>query len=188
MVKRPWRVVVLRLGHRYVRDKRITSHVGLTARAFGAKGFWISGDRDSQIMETLRRVCTQWGYRDFEVRTGVSWKSCINEWKREGGEVVHLTMYGLHVDSVIGKIRSTPHDKLVVVGGPKVPSEMFSLADYNVAIGHQPHSEVAALAVFLDRLFEGKTLRLTPEDAKLVIEPAAHGKLVHRCNNTVKKK
>ena len=29
-------VSVLRLGHRRDRDKRITSHLGLTARAFGA--------------------------------------------------------------------------------------------------------------------------------------------------------
>ncbi len=30
------RLSVLRLGHRRERDKRITSHLGLTARAFGA--------------------------------------------------------------------------------------------------------------------------------------------------------
>ena len=32
----PPRLSVLRLGHRRQRDKRITSHLGLTARAFGA--------------------------------------------------------------------------------------------------------------------------------------------------------
>ena len=48
--------------------------------------------------------------------------------------------------------RSIPNDKpaVVVVGGTKVPSEVFHLSDYNISVGNQPHSEVAALAVFLD--------------------------------------
>ena len=43
---------------------------------------------------------------------------------------------------------------LVVVGGAKVSGTIFELADYNIAIGHQPHSEVAALAVFLDNVLD----------------------------------
>ncbi len=39
---------------------------------------------------------------------------------------------------------------VVVVGGTKVPGELFKIADHNVSIGNQPHSEVAALAVFLE--------------------------------------
>ncbi|MCG7848715.1 MAG: tRNA (cytidine(56)-2'-O)-methyltransferase, partial [ANME-2 cluster archaeon] len=31
-------IVVLRLGHRPERDQRVTTHVGLTARALGASG------------------------------------------------------------------------------------------------------------------------------------------------------
>jgi tRNA (cytidine56-2'-O)-methyltransferase len=41
---------------------------------------------------------------------------------------------------------------LLVVGGAKVPSDLYHLATYNVAVGHQPHSEVAAVAVVLARL------------------------------------
>ena len=37
------KVYVLRIGHRPGRDKRITTHVALVARAFGANGF-ILGD------------------------------------------------------------------------------------------------------------------------------------------------
>ena len=40
--------------------------------------------------------------------------------------------------------------KRQVVGGTKVPGELFKIADHNVSIGNQPHSEVAALAVFLE--------------------------------------
>jgi predicted SpoU family rRNA methylase len=31
-------VVILRIGHRPERDQRVTTHVGLTARALGAQG------------------------------------------------------------------------------------------------------------------------------------------------------
>ncbi|HYS71492.1 MAG TPA: tRNA (cytidine(56)-2'-O)-methyltransferase, partial [Thermoplasmata archaeon] len=37
--------------------------------------------------------------------------------------------------------------------------DVFGLAGFNVAVGNQPHSEVAALAVFLDRLLGGAGLR-----------------------------
>jgi len=67
---------------------------------------------------------------------------------------------------------------MVVIGAAKVPVEMFSLADFNIAIGNQPHSECAALAVFLDRLFNGKELCLEFKDAKIKIIPQKHGKKV----------
>jgi len=173
-----YRVVVLRYGHRPARDKRITTHVCLVARAFGADGVYIDGQEDSSLVGKLREVCENWGRKDFFVRFS-PWKEVVKEWR---GEKIHLTMYGLHVDDVIEEIRKSPKDKLVIVGGPKVPSEFFELADYNVAIGNQPHSEVAALAIFLDRLFEGKELRESYGDAKLIIIPSAKGKLV-RCRN-----
>ena len=37
------KVSVMRLGHRVDRDKRMTSHLGLTARAFGADEVILSG-------------------------------------------------------------------------------------------------------------------------------------------------
>ena len=93
--------------------------------------------------------------------------------------MVHLTMYGLHVDDVIEELRGES-ELLVVVGAGKVPAEVFELSDYNVAIGHQPHSEVAALAVFLDRLYEGKELHREFEGAKLRVVPSEDGKKVER--------
>jgi tRNA (cytidine56-2'-O)-methyltransferase len=41
---------------------------------------------------------------------------------------------------------------VVVVGGTKVPGEVYRLASHNISIGNQPHSEVAALAIFLESL------------------------------------
>ena len=45
---------------------------------------------------------------------------------------------------------------LVVVGAEKVPREIYELADYNVGVGSQPHSEISALAILLDRIQKGK--------------------------------
>jgi tRNA (cytidine56-2'-O)-methyltransferase len=61
-----------------------------------------------------------------------------------------------------------------------VPSEFFSetVSDLNVAIGNQPHSECASLAVFLDRLFEGKELTRRFENARFKILPQARGKKI----------
>ena len=67
----------------------------------------------------------------------------------DSGTVIHLPMYGESWREVTGQI---PKDKptVIVVGGTKVPAEVFSIANHNVSIGNQPHSEVAALGVFLE--------------------------------------
>lgn len=171
------RVYVLRLGHRPERDKRITTHVGLVARAFGANGFILADICDEHVMESIRGVLERWGGR-MHLECGVPGKRYVREWKRSGGEVIHLTMYGLHVDDVIDEIRESPRPKLVVVGAEKVPWFYYEEADYNVAIGNQPHSEVAALAVFLDRLYMGEELRVEFPGARLRIVPSPRGKRV----------
>jgi tRNA (cytidine56-2'-O)-methyltransferase len=172
------KVIVLRLGHRPERDKRVTTHVGLVARAFGASGFVLGDVKDNKVVERLKKVCDVWGRKDFLVLDGVSSVEYVKSWKELGGVVVHLTMYGLHIDDVIGEIRSLSKDLLTIVGAAKVPRIYYELADYNVAVGHQPHSEVAALAVFLDRFYEGKELKFIYSDAKLQVEPSARGKKV----------
>jgi tRNA (cytidine56-2'-O)-methyltransferase len=45
-------------------------------------------------------------------------------------------------------------------------------------VTNQPHSEVASLAVFLDRLFEGRELGREFTDAERVVVPQAEGKRV----------
>jgi tRNA (cytidine56-2'-O)-methyltransferase len=69
-------------------------------------------------------------------------------------------------------------EALVVVGAEKVPTEVFGICDVNVAVGNQPHSEVAALALFLDRYFGGVAHRREFAGARLTIEPSAKGKQV----------
>lgn len=163
-------IVVLRLGHRPERDKRITTHVALVARAFGANGI-ILASRDERIKEKIEDVVNRWG-GDFFIDFA-DWKEYIRKWK---GIKVHLTMYGLPIDEVMPEIKKHK-DILIIVGAEKVPGEIFKLADYNVAIGNQPHSEVAALAVFLDRYYEGKELKKDFK-GKLRIIPSKNSKIV----------
>ncbi|MCQ5376036.1 MAG: tRNA (cytidine(56)-2'-O)-methyltransferase [Methanomassiliicoccales archaeon] len=162
---------VLRLGHRPERDKRVTTHVALTARAFGAKGIIVT-TKDERLEEGIRSVNERFG-GDFEIRTGVSnWKGFVKNFE---GDVVHLTMYGIHIDDALPKIRS--EKLLIVVGAEKVPAEMYELATFNVAVGNQPHSEVAALAVFLDRFLKGEGLRKDFK-GRMKIIPCERGKKV----------
>lgn len=167
------KVCILRLGHRPERDRRVTTHVGLTARALGAGGMFLASE-DNNIKKSIEDVAGRWG-GDFSVSTGVGWKKCINDWKAEGGVVVHLTMYGIPMTTGIDEIRK--HEKvLVVVGAEKVPAGIYDMADYNISVTTQPHSEISSLALFLDHLFEGRNLNLEFPDAELKIEPSERGK------------
>jgi tRNA (cytidine56-2'-O)-methyltransferase len=167
---------VLRLGHRPARDKRVTTHLMLAARAFGSDGVVYTGTRDPLLEHTVRKMCANWG-GSFGVRYDKDWRRVVHDWVGRG-IVVHLTMYGLPIQRVIPSIRDDPNDKLVVVGGAKVPGEVYSRADWNVAVTSQPHSEVSALAVFLHELFEGRELDLEFDGARLRVDPQERGKKV----------
>ncbi len=176
------RIIVLRLGHRIVRDKRVTTHVALVARAYGASEIIITGDQDNSLLQRVRKVVEWWG-GDFSARFEDNWRKLIKEFKEGGGIIVHLTMYGLNLPSIIEEIRKIwrqGRNIMVIVGGEKVPGEVYGLADYNVAVVNQPHSEVAALATFLDWLQEGKELEREFPNARLKIIPSLRGKKVLR--------
>jgi tRNA (cytidine56-2'-O)-methyltransferase len=166
-------VVVLRLGHRPERDQRVTTHVGLAARAFGAAGMLIAG-RDAGVVQTLRDVVERWG-GDFTVQDGISWRQCIRDWKASGGTVVHLTMYGMRLSGAVEELRGQERI-LLVAGAEKVPGEVYGLADYNISVSTQPHSEVSGVAVFLDRLFCGETMDREYPGAPMRIVPSRAGK------------
>jgi len=170
------KVCVLRLGHRVERDKRVTMHIFLTARALSASGVIYSGQRDLDLEKRVQEVVDKWGGA-FEVRYEKNWKRVIENWNKKG-VTCHLTMYGINVDDCLKKI---PENKeiLVVVGSQKVPKDVFQLANFNIAIGNQPHSEIAALAIFLDRLFQGKELEREFEKAEIKVIPQEKGKKVN---------
>ncbi len=163
-------IVVMRLGHRPDRDQRVTTHVALTARALGADEVWVS-TKDPSLERSVKGVVERFG-GDFTIKTGVEWRKAIRSWD---GTVVHLTMYG---ESLSEALPTIADDRLmVVVGAEKVPREVYELAHRNVSVGNQPHSEVAALAIFLDRLKGGKAVERDMK-GRMRIVPNPRGKTV----------
>ncbi|MFC4986602.1 tRNA (cytidine(56)-2'-O)-methyltransferase [Saliphagus infecundisoli] len=168
-------VAVLRLGHRPGRDDRMTTHVGLTARALGADRV-ILPENATQSRETVRDITERFG-GPFEAELTDSPYGLVRDWD---GRVVHLTMYGQEVQTVEAEIRTAHREApiLVVVGAEKVPFDVYEAADWNVGVTNQPHSEVAGLAVFLDRLLEGEELEREWEEADRRVIPRSTGKRV----------
>jgi len=160
---------ILRIGHRPERDKRITTHVALTARAFGASK--ISFHRpDSRIVDTVSEVGKKFG-GNFEIRTLSNPKTFVKNWE---GTIIHLTMFGISIDEEIDKIKKMAGPLLFIVGAEKVPPWVFEFSNFNIAVGNQPHSEVAALAIALSKIsdkpynqtFEGGQLKVIPSSER----------------------
>jgi len=173
-------VAVLRLGHRPGRDERMTTHVGLTARALGADRVVLAGAGASRA-GAVREVTDRFG-GPFAVETTDEPLGILRNWT---GSVVHLTMYGLAIQDVETEIRDAHREVslLVVVGAEKVDFEVYERADWNVGVTNQPHSEVASLAVFLDRLFDGRELDREWEGATRRVVPRAVGKRVEKTDD-----
>jgi len=169
--KRAPEVSVLRVGHRPGRDPRLTTHLALAARAFGARRMYLHPP-DPDLTARLQAVNRRWG-GSFEVVPTDDWKGTLRAFD---GPVVHLTMYGLPLARVLPRLARAER-VLLVVGGAKVPAELYRRSTHNVAVGHQPHSEVAAVAVVLERLL-GLPGPRPPGGARQVIVPQARGKRV----------
>ena len=167
-------ITILRINHRPFRDKRITTHVALTARAFGANEILVDS-RDEDLEKTIETVSNNFG-GDFRIRTGINWK---NHLKKFDGIKVHPTMYGIPVEECINEIRSEVENKslVIIVGASKVPPDAYADSSFNVSVTNQPISEVSALAIFLDRLMMGKELNLDFH-GNMSIEPSRRGKTV----------
>lgn len=167
-------VVVLRLGHRPGRDERTTTHVGLTARALGADRVVLPRAAGSAV-ETINEVTHQFG-GPFVVERSDDPLAFIRNWD---GVIAHLTMYGEPIQDIVPVVRaSNSSGLLIVIGAEKVPFVVYESADWNIAVTNQPHSEIAALGVFLDRLFEGEELDQDWSDANKRVVPEPAGKTV----------
>jgi len=172
MTQNIYKLTILRLDHRPYRDKRITTHCALVGRAFGADEFLFSGTEDLGIITVITKTNENWG-GNYRIRFVEDALSFVNGFKSEGGIVIHLTMYGLKVQEKIEELKKLRQYKnvLLIVGGAKVPTEYFQLADYNIAIGNQPHSEVSALSLML-YLLDNLSLNKTFDNGKLKIIPS----------------
>jgi tRNA (cytidine56-2'-O)-methyltransferase len=172
MEKFDQRVAVLRLGHRPSRDKRVSTHLLLAARAFGSEKGYYTGTQDNSLEESIRKITIDWG-GNFTLDYAHSWKAVTKNWE---GRIVHLTMYGIPFQDIVEEIRFDESPKLIIVGGAKVPGEIYNTAHWNVAVTNQPHSEVSALAIFLHEFYQGKELGLEFPGARLKVIPQAKGK------------
>ncbi len=173
-------IEVLRIGQRVVRDDRVTTHIALVARSFGAKRIYMN-EINPEISDTLSKINKTWG-GNFTIENITNWKKIIKEKKDASVKIVHLTMYGQNINDAENKIRNE-NKILIIVGAEKVPRDIYDMADYNIAIGNQPHSEVSALGVLLDRIQRGKQFESKFENAERTIIPQEQGKNV-RLNKT----
>lgn len=171
-------VRVLRLDHRLKRDTRITTHVCLTARAFGASKIYLAGEEDKKLMKNVKETSARWG-GNFKVEYCPNYMELILNWREKGGKIVHLTMYGAQAHEIANDVRKSRKDILIVVGGSKVPTKIYKNADWNVSVTTQPHSEVSSLAVFQHLLMDGEEFNLKFDDPVFEIIPTAHGKNVN---------
>ena len=165
-------ITVLRLSHRPNRDERISTHCGLVARAMGADKIIYSGEYDEKLIESVNDVSRRFGGR-FAATYEKNWRKVIQNFK---GIKVHLTVYGLPMGEKIREIKKKKKNLMIIIGSEKVPGEVYKMADYNLSVTNQPHSEVAALSVFLHEYYKGKEKKFSK--AKIKIIPSERGKNV----------
>ena len=147
---------VLRLHHRIVRDKRLSTHVGLIARAFGAKGYIYSGEKDTILEKSITEINKNFNQK-FECTYWDDWMANLKFLSKTNTIFVHLTMYGTPIQDVQENIFQefdTGKNIIFIVGGAKVPTIIYKISKYNISVTNQPHSEAGALAVTLDRIFK----------------------------------
>ncbi|WP_371504175.1 tRNA (cytidine(56)-2'-O)-methyltransferase [Nitrosopumilus adriaticus] len=168
-------IEVVRIGQRVVRDDRVTTHVALVSRAFGADRIFMS-EINPEIKDTIEKINRTWGGK-FEVEFIDKWKSIVKKKKEDNFKIIHLSMYGQNINDAQKELQKE-ENLLIVVGAEKVPREIYELADYNVGVGSQPHSEISALAILLDRIQKGKQFEKDFPDAKRKIIPTKNGKNV----------
>lgn len=168
-------IEILRIGQRLVRDDRVTTHVALVARAFGASKIYMN-EVNPEIKDTLEKINKTWG-GTFKIEFLDDWKTVIKTKKANSVKIIHLTMYGENINEIESKLHKE-ENVLIVVGAEKVPREIYDLADYNVAIGNQPHSEVSSLGIVLDRIQKGRQFFTKFENSVREIIPTKNGKNV----------
>jgi tRNA (cytidine56-2'-O)-methyltransferase len=168
-------IVVLRYGHRHIRDYRVTTHCCLVSRAFNAKKTIICGEPDEEIKKNIEKINKNWG-SNFKIEFTDSWKKTIKEYKQQKYKIIHNTMYGECIQKKIKELKKIKKI-MIVIGSHKVEPEVYNLSDYNISITTQPHSEIASLAITLHELQEGKELKQKFK-GKIKIIPSKKGKKI----------
>ncbi len=168
---------LLRLSHRKERDKRLTTHIFLSCRILGIYNIYYTGDKDEKLEKNINKVEKNWG-KCLNVQHIKKPLKLIEEKKKEGYTIVHLTMYGIPYKQKINEIKKLKNI-LIIIGSEKVPSEIYKLSDYNISIGNQPHSELTALVILSYELNNCKLKECSVKSLYRII-PQEKGKKVVR--------
>ena len=59
-----------------------------------------------------------------------------------------------------------------------MPTTIYEKSDFNVSVSNQPHSEISALAIVLDRIYKGKQFDMKFDNHSRRIIPTKKGKRV----------
>jgi tRNA (cytidine56-2'-O)-methyltransferase len=130
----------------------------------GATIFSYSGEKDENLETSLIDVSKRWGGK-YKVQYIEKIPSYIKNW---GGIKIHSTMYGEPHQKTVETLTEHPDENLlIIVGGAKVPRYIYSLADFNTAIGWQPHSEVSAVAILLYSLVGDQSMYTSYDNAEI---------------------
>ena len=92
----------------------------------------LAGDEDKEMFENLESVSERFG-GSLET-SHVKGMSHLKKHVQDGGVAVHLTMYGEPFRKAIPKIRRD-RPVVIVVGGAKVPGDVYKICQHNVAVG-----------------------------------------------------
>ena len=168
------KITVLRYGHRLVRDARVTSHCCLVARAFGAEEVVVEGTADEGLEKSVQEIVENWGGK-FKLAFTDNWKKTVEDYRKQGYKIVHLTMYGIPASKKLESLKQE-NKLLVLIGSQKVEREVYEVADYNISITLQPHSEIGALGVFLYMLNGDKVMEKEFTNAGMKVKPSEQGK------------
>ncbi len=172
-------ITIFRFGHRIDRDKRTTTHCALVSRAFGCNKIYYCGQEDNHFEKSVKDICKQWG-GEFPVEYKKNYLDFLEKNKSKY-YIIHLTMYGLDLKEFLKQKPKLEKDKkpiLIIIGSQKVPTEIYNLADVNLSITNQPHSEVAALGILLHELNDYSKIEFP--DQKRIITPNAKCKSVKK--------
>ena len=81
-------IEVLRIGQRVVRDDRVTTHVALVARSFGAQKVYMN-EVNPEIEDTISSINKTWG-GNFKIEIISEWKKIIMEKKNAAIKIASL--------------------------------------------------------------------------------------------------
>jgi len=166
-------IEILRLNHRIFRDKRISTHVALTGRAFHSTNLYYTGQKDSEMEESVNKITKKFGgnFKIMHIKDDVK---LIEEKKKENFKILHLTMYGV---SFKDKNFSKESKLLIIIGGEKVEPHIYRLSDHNISVTSQPISEVSALGIFLYSIVGIKD---EFANSKVEVTPSERGKFLNQ--------